>query len=199
VTRPPPSLLPGSDGTPSPAFHRYYEAATTTVVSRSAPPPSSALDSAALCLTSLFRSSRSGSPRPARRVFCSTGCTLFRSSSTRNPRLSQVPREPHCAFAVLSDSGRASVPGLHGTSVLSPVKRTRRTSTTLTLSELYHTASALAVYASCRHRWRRRKTRFRGLASLSRVGLHSPTEFFREVSAFRLPLPLGFTWRDRFS
>ena len=30
ITRPPPSLLPGSDGTRSPAFHRYYEAAKTT-------------------------------------------------------------------------------------------------------------------------------------------------------------------------
>jgi len=38
------------------------------------------------------------------------------------------------------------------------------------LSELYHTALALAVYASCRHYWRRRKTRFRGVACLSRVG-----------------------------
>jgi len=34
VTRPLPSLLPGSDGTPSPAFHRYYAAAKTTVVAR---------------------------------------------------------------------------------------------------------------------------------------------------------------------
>ena len=34
VTRPLPSLLPGSGGTPSPAFTRYYEAATTAVVSR---------------------------------------------------------------------------------------------------------------------------------------------------------------------
>lgn len=30
ITRPPPSLLPGSDGTRSPSFQRYYEAAKTT-------------------------------------------------------------------------------------------------------------------------------------------------------------------------
>src|SRR5512147_697613 len=66
-------------------------------------------------------------------------------------RLSQVPREPQRAFALLSDSGRASVPSLHDTSVLPPHKLTRRASATMLLSELYHTASALTVYASCRH------------------------------------------------
>src|SRR3974390_3222315 len=66
VTRPPPSLLPGSGGSPSPALHRYYEAATTAVVSRPCPPPFPALDRAALWLTSLVRSPRSGSPAPAR-------------------------------------------------------------------------------------------------------------------------------------
>jgi hypothetical protein len=30
ITRPPPSLFPGSDGTRSPGFNRYYEAAKTT-------------------------------------------------------------------------------------------------------------------------------------------------------------------------
>jgi hypothetical protein len=111
-------------------------------------------------------------------------------------RLSQVPREPHCAFAMFSDSGRASVPSLHGTSVLPPDHRTRRASTTWELSELYRMASALAVYASCRHRWRRRKTRFRGWPAFPGWDSSLPTEFCREVSAFRLPLPLGFAWRD---
>ena len=49
-----------------------------------------------------------------------TGVTHFRFSVPRDLRRSQVPREPRCAFAVLSDSGRASVPSLHGTSVLPP-------------------------------------------------------------------------------
>jgi hypothetical protein len=38
-------------------------------------------------------------------------------------RLSQVPREPLCASALLSDPGRASVPSLRGTSVLPPSGR----------------------------------------------------------------------------
>lgn len=197
VTRPPPSLLPGSDGTPSPAFCRYYVAATTAVVSRSCPPHFSALGLAALWLTSLVRSRLPGSPRPTRPGVVNR----FHPppvSSPRDLRLSQVPREPHCAFAVLSDSGRASVPSLRGTSVLPPLNRTERASTTMELSELYHTASALAVYASCRHYWRRRKTRFRGMANLSRVGFQLPTEFCWEVSALRLPLPLDFACRDLF-
>ena len=69
VTRPLPSLLPGSDGTPSPAFPRYYQAATTAVVSRPRPPHFPALGQAALWLTSLIRSHSPGSPRSARRVF----------------------------------------------------------------------------------------------------------------------------------
>lgn len=189
VTRPPPSLLPGSDGTPSPAFLRYYEAATTAVVFCSALRlfsvewSSLVVDFACLLV----------------QVGKSTPCTpgvLFSPVAptpghwpTRDLRLSQVPREPHCAFALLSDSGRASVPSLHGTSVLSPMKRTRRTSATLLLSELYHTASALAVYASCRHYWRRRKTRFRGLASLSRVGLQHPLSSFRKFQPSGFPFP----------
>ena len=63
------------------------------------------------------------------------------------------------------------------------------------ISELYHTASALAVYASCRHHWRRRKTRFRGWPTFPGWDSSLPTEFCREVSAFRRPLPLGFAWR----
>ena len=106
-------------------------------------------------------------------------------------RLSQVPSEPHCAFALLSDSGRASVPSLHGTPVLPPLNRTMRASTTMELSELYHTASALAVYASCHHYWRRRKTRFRGWPAFPGWDSNVPTVFVREVSALRLPLPLG--------
>jgi hypothetical protein len=151
VTRPPPSLLPGSDGTPSPVFHRYYEAATTAVVSRPHPPHFPALDPSGLvidfaCFARAGREVRS----PCAWVLF-TGFTHFRLLVPRDLRLSQVPREPQCAFAVFSDSGRASVPNLYGTSVLPPDHETRRASTTMKLSELYRTASALAVYASCRH------------------------------------------------
>ena len=48
------------------------------------------------------------------------GFTPLRLLVPRDLRLSQVPREPHCAFALLSDSGRALVPSLHGTLVLPP-------------------------------------------------------------------------------
>ena len=44
------------------------------------------------------------------------------------------------------------------------------------ISMLNHTASALAVYASCRHLWRLRKTRFRGWPTFSGWDW-LPTEF----------------------
>jgi len=63
------------------------------------------------------------------------------------------------------------------------------------VSRLNHAASALAVYASCRHCWRLRKTRFRPVASRYRVGL---TTHRVAVKGFKLapsPLPglLGAT------
>lgn len=92
VTRPPPSLLPGSDGIPSPDFLRYYEAATTTVVTR---PPSAfpALGRAASRLTSPVRSSRPGSRRPAR-LGVDHRFHPLRSLFARNLRFSQVPCVP---------------------------------------------------------------------------------------------------------
>ena len=152
VTRPLPSLLPGSDGTPSPAFLRYYEAATTAVVFRLCPPHFPALVQTALWLTSLwFARSDREVRRPLARWFFFPVSPISGHWSSRDLRRSQVPREPHCAFALLSDSGRALTPSLCGASVLSPSHETWRTSDNLKLSELYHTASALAVYASCRH------------------------------------------------
>jgi len=115
VTRPLPSLLPGSGGTPSPAFPRYYQAATTAVVSRPRPPHFPALDRAALWLTSLVRSHSPGSPRSARRVFlfpvspisgvCPQG-TYGSHKFPENPIVplpcSRTPAEPPClAFAAL--------------------------------------------------------------------------------------------------
>jgi hypothetical protein len=35
--------------------------------------------------------------------------------------VSHVPREPQCAFALLSDPGRTSAPSLRGASVLLPL------------------------------------------------------------------------------
>ena len=57
-----------------------------------------------------------------------------------------------------------------------------------------HTASALAVYASCRHHRRRRKTRLRRWPIFHGWDSSLPTELCGEVSAFRPPLPLGLAW-----
>jgi hypothetical protein len=65
VTRPLPSLLAGSDGTPSPVFWRYYAAATTAVAARPALRFSGVAPDG-LELTSLVRSPGPGSPRPRR-------------------------------------------------------------------------------------------------------------------------------------
>src|SRR5207249_1471370 len=65
VTRPLPSLRPGSDGTPSTVFHRYYAAAKTTVVAHPALRFFSVAPGA-LELTSLVRSPGPGSPLPKR-------------------------------------------------------------------------------------------------------------------------------------
>ena len=48
---------------------------------------------------------------------------------------------------------------------------TTKAPTLIILSRLYHTASASAPYASCRHCWRLRNVRFRLVASLFRAGL----------------------------
>ena len=70
---------------------------------------------------------------------------------------------------------RTSAPSLHGASVLPPPRGQRRLRQQ-SISRLNHTASALAVYASCRHPWRRRKTRFRGWPTFP-GGILIPTEF----------------------
>ena len=100
-----------------------------------------------------------------------------------------------CAYALLSDPGRASVPSLHGTSVLPPVTTARRASATRLLSGLNPRASALAVYASGRHYGRLRKTHFRGWPAFP-GGILLPTEFRWTVSALRPPPPLSLSWRD---
>ena len=148
-----------------------------------------ALDRAALWLTSLVRSSRPGSPRPARLgvvnrfhplpVFGPQG-TCGSPKFPENPIVplpcSRTPAEPWClAFA----APRCCPP----TRERGGPQRPR------VISELYYTASALAVYASCRHHWRRRKTRFRGWPTFPGWDSSVPTEFCWEVSAFGLPLP----------
>ena len=151
ITRQLPSLLPGSGGLRSPALLWYYEAATTAVSFPPIPPHLPALGQAALWLTSLVRSPWPGSPRPVRLgvinrfhplpVFGPQG-TCGSPKFPENPIVpmpcSRTPAEPRClAFP----APRCCPPA----TVRRGPQRPRE------ISELYHTASALAVYASCRH------------------------------------------------
>lgn len=76
---------------------------------------------------------------PRARVFRSPPCRARRggawahryagalpASHDGDDRISQVPGEPPCAYAVPFDPGRASVPGDCGTSVLPPLRKPRR-------------------------------------------------------------------------
>jgi len=65
--------------------------------------------------------------------------------------ISQVPREPQCAFALLLDPGRTLTPGRYRDArMLLPHCRRRKLTTRVLISGLNHTAFAPAVYASCR-------------------------------------------------
>ena len=92
-------------------------------------------------------------------------------------RISQVPREPFYAFALLSDPGRFSGPSPRLAHLRrfdsAPAVRTTKAPTLIIISRLNHTALAPAPYASCRHRCRLRNVRFRLVASLCRVGFFS--------------------------
>ena len=171
VTRPLPSLLPGTDGSPSPAFFQYYEAATTAVVFRLSPPLLSALVQTALWLTSLWfaRSGQEVCGLHARWVFsrCHPFPVFGPQGTYGSHKFPVNPFVPLPCSLTPVEPGRLTLAALR---FRPPSQKRGGPRTTLNLSELYHTASALAVYASCRHYWRRRKTRFRGMAALSRVG-----------------------------
>ena len=113
-------------------------------------------------------------------------------------RISQVPREPFRAFALLSDPGRISTPSPFAALRFCPrVSGLRRLQHQIILSRLNHTALAPAPYASCRHRCRLRNVRFRLVANLCRVGFFShwvPVLCFRVLLSIRshaLPHILG--------
>jgi len=195
VTRPLPSLLPGSGGTPSPVFYRYYEAAKTTVVAHRALRLFSVAPGG-LELTSLVCSPGPGSPRPKRlgvvhrfspAPVCGPKETYGAPRFPENPitplPYSQIPAEPR-RLASLRRSGVA------------PANSTTKAPARNILSRLNHMALAFTVYASCRPLGRRRKTRFRGWLTFSGWDW-LPTEFFRAVSAAP-PLLLGFSWREEF-
>src|SRR5918996_4452707 len=100
ITRPPPSLLPGSDGTRSPAFQRYYEAATPTglfwrhFVCSVAPPY--------LGLISSFRSPSRGNRRADARVLFDRSHPLLPVFCPKDAFGSpKFPANPSCICPVL--------------------------------------------------------------------------------------------------
>ncbi len=199
VTRPPPSLLPDSGGTPSPAFPRYYEAATTAVVSRPALHSLRALNRTALWLTSLVRSSRPGSPRPARLGVVdrlhplpvvgpqgTCGSPKFPENPSVPLPCSRTPAEPRClAFTALRCCPPSTEQGgpRRPWSFRSSIARPQHWLFTLRAAIADDDAKLASGVWPLFPGWD---------SSL-------PTEFCREVSAFRLPLPLGFACRDLFS
>lgn len=190
LPRPSPSLLPGSVGTRSPAFHRYYGTAKTTGL----------LGRCSVChvaspylgLISFFRSPGRGNRRPDTRVLL-TGVTLcLPVCFTRGHlRFSQVPCEP---LVHLPCSQTPVGPPRQAMAAFRccPRQQDGKDSSHTVLSRLYHTAFALAVYASCRPFERRRKTRFRWVANPCRMGFLMPIEFVRRVSAWRFPSPRAY-------
>jgi len=144
-----PSLLAGSPGLGFPAFNRYYEGAKT----------SHALSSSSVSFALRYHFPRaSGCFAPMNASSSpSTGLELvepvcsIRHFGGGGYGISQVPREPQCASALLSDPGRiVSTKPLQCYDV-APAVLTTKAPTTIIVSRLYNTAFALAVYASCRH------------------------------------------------
>lgn len=76
---------------------------------------------------------------------CSPGAPAGRLG---DGRISQVPGESSCAFALPSDPGRASVPRLLRYFGTAPAPMTTKASALMIISGLDFTAFALAVYAS---------------------------------------------------
>jgi len=105
-----------------------------------------------------------------------------RQLSAGGTRTSQVPGEPSCAFALLSDPGR-TIPSSHCEVLVWPLPVTRqRLPRERHLSRLNHTASALAVYASPR-RLLGQDARLASGRWLSVTGRDwIPSEFVKEVS-----------------
>ena len=126
------------------------------------------------------------------------------SFSKRRRRISLVPWQSSCAFALLSDPGRPNTarPSYRRIGVVYLLLN-RQTPTISHFSGLYHTASTLAVYASCPPLGELRNTRFR-LAGLPlpdgyRTRWTAPVCFsFQMFYIIFLSFPFsGFSRRDR--
>ena len=174
---------------------RYYEAATTTVSFPPNPPHLPALGQAALWLTSLFRSPRPGSRRPARLGVinrCHPLPVLSPQGTCGSPKFpenpivplpcSRTPAEPGClAFTAPRCCPPPTVPG-------GPRRPGAfRSSITRPQHWLFTLRAAIADDDA--------KLASGGWPLFPGWDSSLPTEFCWEVSAFRLPLPLGFAWR----
>ena len=142
---------------------RYYETTTTPAWHSRRSVCSVAPDS--LEVTSSLRSgpwaSRHGPARMLMTGFSRSGrCPKDQDGSHRFPGCPHVPLP--CSWTPVGPNA----PHLYGALVLSPLTKARRLQHEC-ISRLDHTASVLAVYASCRPLGRRRKTRFRWVVSLS--------------------------------
>ena len=119
VTRSLPSLLTGFPGIGFPAFHRYYEGTKT----------SRFLPASSVAFAGRYHlprdSGHSLSCMPVRPIHepgtCSAGFVPPGNSGVENYAISQVPREPQCAFALLFDPGGTAPPSQNGGPVLPPL------------------------------------------------------------------------------
>jgi hypothetical protein len=147
VTRPLPSLLAGFLGFGFPTFHRYYERAKTSRVH----------PARSVSFAWRYRSLRSGVSLSWMPDAPSTSLGLglpdgpCRRCRAEINGISQVPREPTVHLPCSQTPAGPSSPSHYSESVLPPQPQRRRLLRPAFVSRLYHTAFALAVYASCRH------------------------------------------------
>jgi hypothetical protein len=129
--------------------------------------------------------------RPGGLEFCDW---QLRASNYRhgNDRDSQVPGEPSCAYALLSDPGRTDVSGHYNTPARPPHIQPRRLHTRGNFGAQSHGLGTRCLRFA---RWvarTRRQTRFRLLAKLSRAGLVTrrvPTKGFLDASYISSSFP----------
>ncbi len=153
------SLLSSHLRSPRWRAYRYYEATKTSYAS-------SRQTYSFVCRyfskTASFAHGGGQSPPPCPDVVQPVSSPSPAHFSKRRRWISLVPWQPSCAFALLSDPGRPNTarPSYRHIGVVY-LLLTQQTPTISHFSGLYHTASALAVYASCPPLGELRNTRFR--------------------------------------
>jgi hypothetical protein len=95
-----------------------------------------------------LRSSLPHGPTPAGGLELSGLAAPRQSLRTGEHRVSQVPGEPRCAYALFSDPGRTAASGHTTSAAWPPFVATTRAPTIREISGLHSRASARAVYAS---------------------------------------------------